>query len=121
MKVSNAVKRWGNVLKDYNPNLETMRSYAKKNNMNSHQASYWFKRFREDPKYIEWFSKLCKKQQNLEQEDKNTPNTNIECIEILTPPVSENIIIEHKDWKIHIPESFSSENLKKIVAILGDI
>ena len=51
MKLSNAVIRWAKTLKDYDPKNETMRSFGRRNNINSHQGSYWYKKFREDPKF----------------------------------------------------------------------
>ena len=121
MKLSNAVIRWAKVLKDYNPNNETMRSFGRRNNINSHQGSYWYKKFREEPEYKEAFLEICKNPQDFEETIKPISFSSIECVEIQPPIVAESIILERKDWKIHVPGDFSSENLKKIVAILGDV
>jgi hypothetical protein len=40
MKLSNAVIRWAKTLKDYDPKNETMRSFGRRDNINSHQGSY---------------------------------------------------------------------------------
>lgn len=121
MKLSNAVIRWAKTLKDYDPKNETMRSFGRRNNINSHQGSYWYKKFREDPKYQKAFMEICKNPQDFNESPSSISLSSIECIEITPPTVTADIIIERKDWKIHLPGDFSSENLKKIVAILGEV
>lgn len=121
MKTPSIAIRWAKALKDFNPELESMRSFGKRNNLNVCQISHWYKRFQEEPKLKEIFAEISKNPQKYDDNKKQSSHSKVECIEIVHPPVFENIIIERKDWKIHLPGNFSSENLKKIVGILGEV
>ena len=93
MKLSNAVIRWDKILKNYNPNNETMKSFGRRNNINSHQGSYWYKKFREEPECKEAFLEICKNPQDFEEAIKPISFSSIECVEIQPPIIAENIII----------------------------
>lgn len=121
MKTSSIAIRWAKSLKDFNPELESMRSFGKRNNLSVSQISYWYKRFQEEPKLKEIFAEISKNPQKYDDNKKQSSYSTIECVEIVSPPVFENIIIERKNWKIHLPSDFSSKSLKRIVAILGDV